>query len=260
MKVVLFTQDEPFYLPSSINKIVEEKNPAICGLVILSPLAIGKSKWQAAKKLYNFYGPAIFVYNSIMYSWYKFLSNLSGKIPLRRVYSVENVAKRHNILVYKPNDINSPEFISILRQIMPDVIVSIAASQVFKKNLLELPRHGCINVHGGMLPKYRGLMPSFWAMVNNEPEIGVTVHYMGDKLDSGDIILQRTISIDDGDSLHSLISKSKKMAAELIIETLSQIERGTVRTTPNLKEHATYFSFPTKEDRKRFRKQGLRFR
>jgi methionyl-tRNA formyltransferase len=124
---------------------------------------------------------------------------------------------------------------------------------------LTLPPHGCINVHGGPLPKYRGRLPSFWALLNGERETGVTVHFMNEELDDGPIILQRRVSIVPGETQHSLILKTKRVGTELLLEALDRLEKGSVETLPNDRSQATYNTFPTPEDGRKFRRLGLRF-
>ena len=233
----------------------------ICGLVILSPISPNSSWLSTIRRLIGFYGLCTFILQSFLFIYYKILDIISLNIfPLRHFYSVKAVARRFSIPVYKPENINSAEFLSILKKIEPDLIVSVAATQVFKKKLLNIPPLGCINVHGALLPKYRGLMPSFWALANGEKETGVTVHYMTPKLDDGDIILQAKLKILPSDTLHSILRKSKRLGAELLLKAIEQIEKGTVSTKPNNTNQATYFSFPTKEDAKRFRQMGRKFR
>lgn len=137
--------------------------------------------------------------------------------------------------------------------------LSINASQVFKPPLLALPRLGCINVHGALLPKYRGRLPSFWVLYNGEQETGVTVHFMNEKLDDGPIIIQRRIPVVPGETQHSLIMKTKKIGAELLLEALERLEQGQIEIQPNDCAHATYYSFPTPQDGQKFRRLGRHF-
>ncbi|MFM6349575.1 MAG: methionyl-tRNA formyltransferase, partial [Dolichospermum sp.] len=111
-----------------------------------------------------------------------------------------------NIPLYQPPKINSLDFVDTLKnKIRPDLLVSVAASQILKKAVLEVPPLGCINLHSAPLPRYQGMMPNFWTMVNNEPEATVTIHYMAEKLDAGDIILQKSVAINATDSLQDLM-------------------------------------------------------
>jgi len=191
----------------------------------------------------------------------KILHRVSSRLQNKRFFSVKSVAKISDIPLYTPENINAKNFLAILQRQEPDLIVSLSASQIFKRNLLNLPKYGVINVHGAPLPKYRGLMPSFWMLANDEKQAAVTVHFMDEKLDSGDIVKQRFFDILPDDTQHSLILRSKRIGAELLLEVLDLFEemRGNVPRLPNPESQATYFGFPREKDVDRFRKLGRRF-
>jgi len=175
-------------------------------------------------------------------------------------YSVKSIAIKHNIPIYQSSNINSKEFIKILDFLNVDLIVSIVAPQIFRKPLLDLPKLGCINMHCALLPKYRGMLPSFWVLAHNEKETGVTIHYMNEKLDDGDIILQERVPIHEKDTFHSLVTRLKtNVAPKLLLKAFEKIEKGTVETTENNRKFAFCFSFPKKKDIKQFRKNGRKF-
>jgi methionyl-tRNA formyltransferase len=178
---------------------------------------------------------------------------------LTRPFSAADVARRHKIPVYPISKINAADTVSFLANtVRPDLIISIAASQIFRSAVLRLPVHGCINLHSAPLPRYQGMMPNFWAMVNGEKETAVTVHYMVEKIDAGNIVIQRSVPITPSDSLHDLMVRSKQIGAQAVLDAISQIENGTVKTRPLDTTQATYFSFPTRTDAQRLRAQGRR--
>jgi methionyl-tRNA formyltransferase len=168
-----------------------------------------------------------------------------------------DVARRHNIPVYRPDKINATGFVRTLRaDIRPDLLISVAASQILREQVLEVPPLGCINLHSAPLPRYQGMMPNFWTMVHAEPKAAVTVHYMVEKLDAGDIIVQLPVPIQPEDSLHDLMVRSKQVGVQALLEAVGRIEKGTVRGQPMDTRHATYFSFPTRADAQRLRQMG----
>ena len=169
-------------------------------------------------------------------------------------------ARRRGIGIWETDDINGPRFLEDLERLRPDVIVSVAASQVLKKEILSLPARGCINVHGALLPRYRGMLPSFWVLFHDEKETGVTVHYMNERLDDGDIIAQEKVAVAARDTQHTVILKTKRAGAELLLRVLKEMERGEVNVRPNDAARATYFSFPTRDEAREFRRRGKRFR
>ena len=110
---------------------------------------------------------------------------------------VKEKAIELEIPVYQPKRVKDPEFVDILKTLKPDVIVVIAFGQILSKEILELPKHGCINVHASLLPKYRGAAPIQWAVINGDKKSGVTTMYMAEGLDTGDIIDTSEIVLDE---------------------------------------------------------------
>jgi methionyl-tRNA formyltransferase len=259
MRIVVVTQEEPFYLPPFLNHLAQSRHQDIVGMVILRPF--NESLLDVGRRLYNLYGLKDFVAECLRFAWARGLDVLNRQKPLFRPCSAADVAQRYGISVYRPASINSPEFVRRLRDdIRPDLLVSVAASQILRSSVLSIPPLGCINVHSAPLPRYQGMMPNFWAMLHGEKETAVTVHYMIDKLDAGDIILQERVPIYRDDTLHSLITRSKQIGVGALLKAIEQIEERTVDVKPMTNAQATYFSFPKREDARRFLAQGRRFR
>jgi methionyl-tRNA formyltransferase len=259
MKIFIITSEDAFYLPTVLNTLLTKRGKDVIGVTIL-PETTKKKGWKGLIwEHYELFGLQTFLYQGMRFAWYRAMDLLHRLVPLPGFYSVKAVVQSHRTPIYPTANVNSSEFLNTLRGLAPDVIVSVNASQVFKQPLLTLPPHGCINVHGGPLPKYRGRLPSFWALLNGERETGVTVHFMNEELDDGPIILQRRVSIVPGETQHSLILKTKRVGTELLLEALDRLEKGPVDTLPNDRSQATYNTFPTPEDGRKFRRLGLRF-
>lgn len=259
MKIFIITSEDVFYLPAVLHSILSSRGQDIVGMTIL-PETTKKKGWRGLiLEHYELYGLRTFLYQALRFAWYKSMNILRTFLPLPGFYSVAAVAQHHRAPLYPTHSINSQEFLNCLKRLAPDVIVSINASQIFKQPLLTLPPLGCINVHGAPLPKYRGRLPSFWALLNGEKETGVTVHFMNEELDDGPILLQRKVPIVPGETQHSLIVKTKQAGTELLLEALTKLEKGQIDTAPNDRTQATYYSFPTPEDGRKFRRLGLRF-
>lgn len=259
MRIVIITQEETFYLPTFMRTLLQARCQDVMAMTIL-PAAMPNKGWRAILcEHLALFGPRTFLNQSLRFALYR-CGDLAGRVlPLPSFYSVQAVARHFRVPLLPTASINGAEYLARLRALAPDVIVSVNAPQIFKRRLLQLPHLGCINVHGALLPKYRGRLPSFWVLLNGEKETGVTVHFMNEHLDDGPIILQRTVPIAPRETQHSLLLKTKKTGADLLLEALEDLERGTVELQVNAKEQATYFSFPTPEDGDRFRKLGLRF-
>jgi methionyl-tRNA formyltransferase len=138
-----------------------------------------------------------------------------------------------------------------------DLIASVSATQIFKEKLINLPRYGCINVHTAKLPKYRGLYPTYWAMVSGEETVGISVHYIEKGIDTGGIILQGEVEIPADATLDHMLRVTKVRGAELLIKVIKQIVEGTVQAFYPEGE-GSYFSFPTPESYKKFKKHGYK--
>ena len=154
---------------------------------------------------------------------------------------------------------NAPAFLDTLRRLEPDVLVSVSCPQIFKRPLIELPPRGILNIHGALLPRYRGVMPSFWMLANGDRRAGVSIYFVNEKIDAGELCGQREFDVLPDDSLDSFLVRSKAMAADLLLEVLGKMEDGTVTRVPlNLKE-GSYHSWPDAESVRRFRATGHTF-
>ena len=136
--------------------------------------------------------------------------------------------------------------------------MSIAGNQIFKRKLLDVATHGCINLHTALLPKYRGLMPSFWVLKNGETHTGVSVFLVDEGIDSGPILVQNKVAI-NGMSQARLIDVTKKMGMDAILESIEKIHAGNPELIANDAAQMTYFSFPTRADVQAFLAAGKRF-
>lgn len=160
---------------------------------------------------------------------------------------VKEKAIELEIPVYQPTRVKDPEFVDILKTLKPDVIVVIAFGQILSKEILELPKYGCINVHASLLPKYRGAAPIQWAVINGDKKSGVTTMYMAEGLDTGDIIDTSEIVLDEKETGGSLFDKLADLGGQLILNTLDKLETGTATRTRQDDARSTYAGKITKE-------------
>lgn len=141
---------------------------------------------------------------------------------------VKTFAIEKQIPVYKPAKIrNNEEIINMLKQLNPDVICVVAYGKILPKEILEIPELGCINVHGSLLPKYRGAAPIQWAVINGDKVTGITTMYMDENMDTGDIILKKEVEIGENETTGELWNRLSKIGGELLVETLNLVENGT---------------------------------
>ena len=146
---------------------------------------------------------------------------------------VKEVAISKNIPIFQPERVrNNEDFINKIKEINPDVICVVAYGKILPKEILDIPKYGCINVHASLLPKYRGAAPIQWAILNGDKETGVTTMYMDVGMDTGDMILTEKVQIDENETTGELWDRLSKIGGKLLVETLKQIENGTAPRTP----------------------------
>lgn len=161
---------------------------------------------------------------------------------------VKELAMQHEIPVYQPATLRNEETASLIRDLHPDVIVVVAYGKLLPKTVLDIPKHGCINVHGSLLPKYRGAAPIQWAVINGEKTTGVTTMYMAEGLDTGDMILKAETPIGENETAGELFDRLKETGAGLLIDTLHQVQQGTVQSVPQNDDEATLAPMLNKQD------------
>ena len=161
---------------------------------------------------------------------------------------VKQVAINNNIEVFQPEKIKE-DYQKII-DINPDIIITCAYGQIIPEELINLPKYGCVNVHASLLPKYRGGAPIHWAKINGDEKTGVTIMYMDKCMDSGDIISQQELIINDEDTTESLFDKLSIMGANLLIETLPSIFNNTNNRIKQDESLVTYAYNIKREDEK----------
>jgi len=162
--------------------------------------------------------------------------------------SVAKLAARHEIPVYAPDDVNHPIWINKIKSLAPDILFSFYYRDMLCKEILDIPKAGALNLHGSLLPKYRGRAPINWVLVNGETETGVTLHYMTTRADDGDIVCQQAIAIDPKDTALTLNQKSTAAATQMLDEYLPQIKSGKAPRRAQNHAEATYVGKRTPED------------
>ncbi len=161
---------------------------------------------------------------------------------------VKELALKHDIPVYQPLKLRQPEAVAELETLAPDLIVVVAYGQILPKSVLDIPRHGCINVHASLLPKYRGAAPINKAIIDGETETGITTMYMDVGLDTGDMLIKKSLSIGPQETAGELHDRLAGLGRETMEETLQQLCDGTLQRDVQDDEQSTYASMMKKED------------
>lgn len=248
LRVFFVTEEDPLYVIRFFDVFFAEyprEDIEICGVTI--DRAFHEPMWKTLHRMHGLYGP-----------WGLFRQGLRFSGARLRGRSIESLVVSAGAPIVTTRSVNEPEYIEQIRTIAPDVIVSVAAPEIFKPELLGIPRLGCINIHSGRLPTYRGMMPTFWQMLRGEPAVTITVHRMAEKLDAGDVLATRLFEIKRSDSLDRVIKGTKCEGARLLIGVLRDLRVDRAQSTPLDMKQVNYFSFPKPEDVREFRKRGHR--
>ena len=244
VKVVFLTTDDPLYLPTFFDRVLTAR-PDTASVFVVPPLYRDQTPVAAAARYLRTFG--------LRATYGLVLRTLVARLRRR---SIRTVCERHGVTCVAVDDVNHPDVLDRLARLGTDVVVSVSCPQIFRRPLIELPARGCLNVHGAILPQYRGVLPSFWMLANGEARAGVSVFFVNETIDGGDLCGQRDFEIGAGDSLDALLRRSKAVAAELVLEVLDRIQAGTVvrrRLDPSV---GSYYSWPDRSAVRRFQAAG----
>ena len=153
---------------------------------------------------------------------------------------VKELAMEHGIPVFQPSSFSDGKPTEVLRDLAPDLVIAVAYGRILPEEFLSVPPLGCINLHGSLLPRYRGAAPVQWAVLNGDEATGVTVQYMAREMDAGDIISFRETQIGEYETSGQLFERLMMLGADLLVQTVRSIENGTASRTPQDNELATY--------------------
>jgi methionyl-tRNA formyltransferase len=255
VRIQVLTQEDAFYIPRILDLLLEKRRDVVGVSIVPGELQTGR-----ALRFLRMMGPRDFALQVLNLAWYRVLDVLDRVVPLASSHSVASAGRRARVPIENVPRVNAPEFIARLRARGVDLLVSLACPQKLSPELLAVPARGAINLHGALLPRYQGIFPSFWVLAKGEPETGVTVHWMDERLDHGDVLLQRTVAIAPHDTVHALVLRSKvDVGRHALLEALEQIERGAAPRAPMDMAHASYFSYPDAAAVREFRARGRRF-
>ena len=170
----------------------------------------------------------------------------------KKLYSppIKTLAQQNGLPIIQPVSVKENNFIHWLKGQHPDFIVVVAFGQILPPKILRAPHHGCINLHASLLPAYRGAAPINWALINGEETTGVTTILMNEWIDTGDILLKKETEIEKTDDALSLSHRLSTLGAKLLLETISQLKKGTLNSTPQDHSKASYAPPLQKEDGK----------
>lgn len=161
---------------------------------------------------------------------------------------VKEAAAKFHLPVFQPSQAKQETFIKTVEELEVDTIALAAFGQILPKDLLDIPQYGCVNVHPSLLPKYRGPAPIQWALINGERETGVTIIFLNERMDAGDILMQRVVKIEEPDTADSLGRRLAVLGAELLDQAIDQVQDGSAARIPQDDDRATYAAALDRED------------
>lgn len=176
-----------------------------------------------------------------------------------KVNALRTMKTLYQIPIVGATDVNSPETENLIASWSPDLIISIYFNQLIKRNVIDLATIGTLNIHPALLPKHRGLFPYFWVLANQETQTGVTLHWVDEAFDTGEILLQKTVTVSPNDTITSLSHKCATVGATMLVEGIKSVETGSYVNQIQDSNQASYHSWPKPADQHRFRQAGGRY-
>lgn len=246
--------DDPVQTYDFIKNLIDARYKDIIGLAVPNgdrlTLAKDKSKYAYLISLFLIMGPYHFIKNAFIVVNHKFKKMLAG-IGLIKDPTILGYARSKNIETKRINSPNNKEFRKYLESLDLDVIINQSQSFI-KKELLDIPKTGVLNRHNALLPKNRGRLTPFWVLYKGDKETGVSIHFVEESLDSGDIIVQKKYNVTSKDTFNSLVKRNYSIASKAMIEALDILDaegrdfmanddnKATYNSTPTLKEAFSY--------------------
>ena len=161
---------------------------------------------------------------------------------------VKQYANEIGIPVYQPTTLKDDSFSTLLSELNPELIVVVAYGKILPKNVIDFPKYGCINVHGSLLPEYRGAAPMQRAIIDGKDKTGITIMYMAEGLDTGDMLLKRELKINENDNFENIHDGLGQLGAQMLIDIIPELKNGTAIRTPQDEALSSYAKKITKED------------
>ena len=250
MRIFIITMDDPIETKEFIKGILDERENSIIGLAVPSgdrlTLSKGKSKNVYILSLLLILGPFNFLKNVRINLLHR-IRKIGFRFDICRDPTILGYAKDKGIPIFKIRTPNSQSFRQQLIALRPDVIINQSQS-ILKKELLNIPSIGVINRHNALLPKNRGRLTPFWVLYRREKETGVSIHFVTEGIDAGDIIVQERIQLDVKESFNSLVKRNYQIAPKAMRKALDLLESGNYCLIKNDDNDATYNSVPTLKD------------
>ncbi len=257
IRVAVLAQEDSFNIPGNIKLLGEMKTVDLVAVVKIDSKGSIVNKKDLFVKGFGLTQAGKMGFVSVFNSLINIIDNFFF-FRLGFLKSLKSAAAAYDAkykVMQNPNDKSNIQW---LENLNIDLIISYSAPCVFHNDLLKLPKLGCINLHCSLLPLYAGLLPSFWALYKNSESFGATVHKMDNKIDNGDILGQIRIQKPSNPTMFNVVRDTKRAGGHLMVSVVNDILSGNVTTKTNHANELNYFSWPSIEQIKEFRRNGGR--
>lgn len=258
MKIIFLTQDDPIYILPFFDEFLRNYHDRFEIAGVFCSRAMGKrSRTQLLRELVSLYGPVGFA----RLAGRSMLARVFGMLPAgrhaRSFHSLKQLCRAYGIGFHRVGNPNDDACLEQYRRIGADLIVSVACPYILREPVLALAPKGCINIHHAPLPRFKGMMPTFWQMFHGEKSSGVTIHYVAARLDEGAALLQESLPIEVGETLDHLIRRAKRHGAHCMARVLEQIDAGSAVAVELDQSKGSYYTFPTIAEIRQWRHMGF---
>ncbi len=263
MKIVLLTSDYHVTANIGLKAFLEhpglkKHNIEVVGIVMANQFSFGKKHLKRTAYFFKKANFAFLAKNIITNVWKKIRISVARYIipnRKREYFGIDELAKTHNAPFLEVESINSEKAHSFIREKKPDLMVSCFLLEILKKEALNIPKKGSINVHPALVQKHRGAFSAFWAIAKKWNKSGATVHYMTEGVDDGDVIVQKHFFVYPSDTMYTVNKKAARLGGRLLVKALINIKKNRARRF-QMKKMAKVFSFPNPAELKGFYSQG----
>lgn len=259
-RIEFISQDDPLYILPFFAEFFRSFSREFHITQVSCCRAMGsRSRTKLIKELFLLYRPLGFCRLMGRAGIAKVLSVYPARRDAARYWSIQQLCRAYGVTFRTIGSPNEQGFVNGLRERAADLLISVACPYILKAPVLSAAPMGCINIHHAPLPRYRGMMPTFWQLYHGEPQVGVTVHYVNEKIDDGEVLLQESLDVLPAESLDHLIRRSKVQGAHCLARVVRELPlpRGQA-LLEQLSAEESYFTFPTPQEIRNFHRKGLR--
>ena len=258
IRVAVITQNDEYAIPRNLKLLCESGTIKISEVIVISSAGSLENKKLLFVNGFGLQQTIKMAARTVYLKFRSLLASIFSFINKPEWLNLKGLCILYNIPLRTERDVNCADVLNRLRERRLDVIVSFSAPTVFKDELLGLPRYGCINLHCSALPSYAGVMPSFWVLLNDEKQAGMSVHLMDSKIDNGAVLAQEIIDISHIDNIYDVIQATKLRGGYLMLDVLNFIHKNNCLPKPIDTSHnkRSYFTWPKVDDFKNLVKKG----